>query len=277
MEWLPEATRAPEPPPNELEPEPEPDVEPESDARMEPEPAAPVVVQRSPETRPRVERRASEGAQEGAGESGIVALEGAPSGEAVSKGGGAPDGKPSQGIDLGLDGRLLALDAARRGEPSDAPTRRLQQSIEADLTARDVARGLARGGPLVRPLSVAVRERGPTRGSAVFRVTTDARGSVIDVELVSGLTTEWSRALALLRERLRGTLLRVPPGASGLAVTLEVLARVQRPSGSQIEDSSVAVRAKDASVRGSFDFGDLSGGAQRMVHTRILGEAILRD
>src|SRR5690606_16413454 len=128
VEWLPEATRAPEPPPNELEPEP--DVEPESDARTEPEPAAPVVVQRSPETRPRVERRASEGAQEGAGESGIVALEGAPSGEAVSKGGGAPDGKPSQGIDLGLDGRLLALDAARRGEPSDAPTRRLQQSIE---------------------------------------------------------------------------------------------------------------------------------------------------
>ncbi|MFO7181063.1 MAG: hypothetical protein DIU78_020345 [Pseudomonadota bacterium] len=278
VEWLPDEERSPEPPPPEPLPEPLP--EPTPTDRAEPSPEPSVVVQRPPEaleTRRRGEPSASEGARGDSQEAGVVALEGSGSGEARAGGSGDGEGAPAKKIDLGLDGRLLTLDAARRGEASDLPSRRLQQSLEADISARDVALGLARGGPLVRPLSVAARERGPTRGSAVFRITTDARGGIIDVELVSGLTTEWSRALSLLRERLRGTLLRVPPGTRGVAVTLEVLARVQRPSGAKVEDGAISVRRKDASVQGSFDFANLSGNEQRVVHTRIVSEEIIRD
>jgi len=192
--------------------------------------------------------------------------------------------EPERKIDLGLDGHFFlgqpreAADGVRKseGKPKLDPQKRLQDALAAD----DVQRGLARGGALVGSLSAAAREAGPVRGEALFAVTVGADGGMLSTELVGG-GSEWIAALGSFRALAAKKRLRVPPGARGLRVTFSVRAKVQRPSGKEVEDS--AVRAARPSIvepnglvpHGDFDLADLGGGGQRLVYARVVSEEVL--
>ncbi len=176
-------------------------------------------------------------------------------------------------IDLGLDGRMYALLPPEQPAARPEPGRALSQSIQAELLRADVAHGLARGGALVGALNEAVRGAGPTRGNAVFRVTVDAQGQTREVELVSGLETEWGPALKLFREQSKRKRVRVPAGAEGLRITFNVSSKVQRASGKDASRGPVGV--SPLSLSADFDVADLSGSVQRLVYARVVSEEVL--
>jgi len=198
--------------------------------------------------------------------------------------GEAAPAEPERKIDLGLDGHFFlgqpteGPPSVRRpeGKPRPDPQKRLENALAAD----DVQRGLARGGALVGTLSAAVREAGPVRGDALFAVTVGPDGGVLSAELVRGAGSEWAAALGSFRALAVKKRLRVPPGARGLRVTFSVKAKVQRPSGKEVEDSAVSAARPSLAPNGlvphgDFDLADLAGGGQRLVYARVVAEEVL--
>ncbi|MET0794644.1 MAG: hypothetical protein ABW061_24195 [Polyangiaceae bacterium] len=192
--------------------------------------------------------------------------------------------EPERKIDLGLDGHFFLgppSEMLPRIHKSDAkPRADPQKRLENALAADDVQRGLARGNELVGSLNAAVREAGPVRGEAMFRVTVGADGGVLSAELVRGAGADWSAALSSFRALAARKRLRVPPGARGLRVTFSVKAKVQRPSGKEVESSAVGVATPSLAPNGlvphgDFDLADLGGGGQRLVYARVVSEEVL--
>jgi hypothetical protein len=202
---------------------------------------------------------------------------------AQAQGEGAPP-EPERKIDLGLDGHFFLGPPSemlpRIHKPDARPRPDPQKRLENALAADDVQRGLARGNALVGSLSAAAREDGPLRGEAMFRVTVGADGGVLSAELVQGAGSDWAAALSSFRALAAQKRLRVPPGARGLRVTFTVKAKVQRPSGKEVEESPVGVGAPSLKPNGlvphgDFDLADLAGGGQRLVYARVVSEEVL--
>lgn len=199
------------------------------------------------------------------------------------------DAQPARKIDLGLDGHFFIHDPVAANTASPAPAAELgprmrksttQRQLEAALSANDVARGLARGNALLGSLNSAARSEGPLRGEAVFRATVAADGSFGNVELLGGTATEWSAVLVAFRKLAATKRVRLPPGAKGLRVTFSVKAKVQRPSGKDVDATPVRVGGPSLTpvgigVDGDFDLADLSGSAQRLVYARVVSEEVL--
>lgn len=193
--------------------------------------------------------------------------------------------EPERKIDLGLDGHFLLGPTSDPGpsirKPERKPKPDPQKRLENALAADDVQRGLARGGALVGSLSAAVREAGPVRGEALFAVTVGADGGVLSAELLRGRGSEWAAALGSFRALAAQKRLRVPPGARGLRVTFAVKTKVQRPSGKEVEDSSISAAPPSLTApnglvpHGDFDLADLAGGGQRLVYARVVSEEVL--
>lgn len=199
--------------------------------------------------------------------------------------------QPSRPIDLGLDGRLFLLPSQGTGERAPAPVSTaplgpraphsdIQRQLQASLAADDVKRGMARGNALLGSLDSAARAQGPVRGEALVRVTVGADGSLLGVELSSGSAAEWGDAMRSFRELATRKRLRMPPGAKGMRVTFSVKAKVQRPSGKEVEASGVGVdqpslKPGGLNLKGDFDLADLGGGAQRLVYARVVSEEVL--
>lgn len=222
----------------------------------------------------------------------LPALSDAPSGEdagatALSE---ATPGEPAPAeterkIDLGLDGHFFlgvpSEPAPSVRRPDTKPRPDPQKRLENALAADDVRRGLARGNALLGSLSAAAREAGPVRGEAILSVTVGADGSMLSAELVRGAGSEWAAALGSFRALAIKKRLRVPPGARGLRVTFSVKAKVQRPSGKEVEDSAIStarpslVEPNGLVPHGDFDLADLGGGAQRLVYARVVSEEVL--
>jgi hypothetical protein len=186
-------------------------------------------------------------------------------------------------IDLGLDGRLLMPGPAEVGSLRNgkrALARDLERSLNSSLAQDDVARGLAKGGLLVGPLNAAVRVVGPSSGEASIRVTFDAAGEVRELELLRGAMPDWSNALRAFRAEAKRRRVRVPDGANGLRVTLDVSVKTQRPSGTETGTSSLKLKrpslAPDGlTFRGGFDVADLSGKSERVATSRVVAEEVL--
>lgn len=192
--------------------------------------------------------------------------------------------EPERKIDLGLDGHFFLGTPSERSpsvrQPERKPRPDPQKRLENALAADDVQRGLARGNALVGSLSAAVREAGPVRGEAVFSVTVGPDGGMLSAELVRGAGSDWAAALGSFRALAVKKRLRVPPGARGLRVTFSVKAKVQRPSGKEVEASAISAAppsfaANGLVPHGDFDLADLAGGGQRLVYARVLSEEVL--
>lgn len=192
--------------------------------------------------------------------------------------------EPERKIDLGLDGHFFLGPPSemlpRIRKPDRKPKLDAQQRLENALAADDVQRGLARGNALVGSLSTAARDSGPVRGEATFQVTVGADGGMLSAELVRGTAADWATALSSFRALAAQKRLRVPPGARGLRVTFSVKAKVQRPSGKEVEASSIGVAGPSLAPNGlvphgDFDLADLGGGGQRLVYARVVSEEVL--
>jgi hypothetical protein len=193
-------------------------------------------------------------------------------------------------INLGINGELFRLlDAERAANPvvvARKETRKrdagaeLTHGLTAALLADDLRHGRARGNVLLGTLHSAVRQLGPTRGQAVIRVTVNGSGEVTGVELNRGTEEEWTEVLRAFKQRVQSKRVRVPDGAAGLRITFSVAARVQRPSGKDVESGAVSVArpslAPDGlTPHGTFDLADLSNKTARMLAVRIINEEIL--
>jgi hypothetical protein len=198
--------------------------------------------------------------------------------------GEAAPAEPERKIDLGLDGHFFLgppnepLPRLRKAYVKPRPDP--QKSLANALAADDVQRGLARGNVLVGSLNAAIREAGPLRGEAMFRVTVGSDGGVLSADLVRGAGSDWSAALSSFRALAAQKRLRLPPGTRGLRVTFSVKAKVQRPSGKEVESFPVGVAAPSLNPNGlvphgDFDLADLGGAGQRLVYARVVSEEVL--
>jgi hypothetical protein len=186
--------------------------------------------------------------------------------------------KAERPIDLGLDGHFFM-----RPPSEDGPRLRkspAQRQLEMSLSASDVQRGLARGGALVSSLNAAVRDAGPTRGEALFRVTVGPDGGMIDTELLGGSARDWAAAVQAFRVLAASKRVRVPPGARGLRMTFSVKSKLQLPSGKEVtapgvDVASPALDPNGLTLHGTFDVADLASGAQRLVYAHVVSEEVL--
>lgn len=180
--------------------------------------------------------------------------------------------EPPRKINFGIDNGFFM-------RPSTEPMPRVKkpvylQQMQDALSADDVRRGLARGNALLGSLSSAAREVGPVRGDALLSVTVGADGSVSAAELLRGDASEWASVIASFRSLAASKHVRVPPGARGVRVTFAILAKVQRPSGKEIDASGTDIEP-NGSVRHSFDVSDLGSSTQRLVYAHVVSEEVL--
>jgi hypothetical protein len=132
----------------------------------------------------------------------------------------------------GLPGGPERPPAPNRSAPHEAPG--VEQSIRDALSERDREIGLAASGPIVGVAEEISRaSETPWNSRATFEVTTDASGAVAAVRLLNASEAwgAWERVAKDLHAALRGRTLHVPAGSTGLAVTLDVVSRLQLPSG----------------------------------------------
>lgn len=213
------------------------------------------------------------------------------SGATVSDGLNRPSALATeQKINLGLNGDLLRmLDAQRAANPVGLPQKRarridagpeLTRRLTAAILTEDLRHGHARGNVLSGALDSAVRHSGPTRGQAMIRVTVNASGEVTGVKLVRGEDDDWSAVLRTFGQEARSKRVRVPSGAAGLRITFSVSAKVQRPSGKEIDSApggfaSPSMAPDELTMNGTFDLADLSNKSARMLAVRIVNEELL--
>jgi hypothetical protein len=185
----------------------------------------------------------------------------------------ASSDKPARKIDFGVDDGFFMRPTGDGMLRVPKPV--LQRQLEAALSADDVRRGLARGGALLGSLNAAIREAGPVRGQALLSVTVGPDGGLTAVEFLRGDASEWSSALASFRALAARKRLRVPPGAQGLRVTFSVQAKVQRPSGKEVDSSGLDVEPQGFALRHTFDVSDVGAGTERLVYARVVSEEVL--
>jgi hypothetical protein len=138
--------------------------------------------------------------------------------------------------------------------------------------ARDMALGLVPGGELVTLTGDIVRRsRTPMNGRALLQFDTDGAGMVASVRVldVSSGRVEWDQVASEIAASARRRPLRVPTGARGLAVTLEVTSALKTVNGASAGDKPLA-KALGAMMDPIGTLVDSTTSAQRVVATRIV-------
>lgn len=193
----------------------------------------------------------------------------------------------STAIDLGLDGRILRptyreVEARQRSssERRAEVQRNLDASFRTAAVAEDARRGYGRGNIFIGALSSAVRVAGPPVGEAVISASFNAMGELNGLTLVQGTVGDWSRAIQAFRTQAKQKRVPMPSGAKGLRITFRVAAKIQKPSGKEIDVSSLNLKrpslaANGLTLRGDFDLADLSGKSTQSVSARVLSEEVL--
>ena len=107
-------------------------------------------------------------------------------------------------------------------------------SVRMGLDAHDREVGFRAGGPLVEATREAVSfSLVPNVAHALLEFTTDRSGLVVSVRVLDANADRraWEDVSVALTKSSRNKPLRVPPGASGVAVTMQVESKVTLPSG----------------------------------------------
>jgi hypothetical protein len=143
-------------------------------------------------------------------------------------------------------------------------------AMRGALHDRDVSLGLGGGGPVVAALEAAVRASvAPDESHATLVAVADASGVVIRVDVESATDNSSYHAVAEdLLERLRSHSVRIPAGARGLAMRIDVTSVLARPSG-----GSVGLDPTKAGMH--FDISDIGERPKRVIHARVLQEDLL--
>ena len=152
--------------------------------------------------------------------------------------------------------------------------------LGAALDASDRLSGVA---PARLPGAVsAVREAagtaGPDRGSAVFVLSTDSSGHVVNVSVQGGgaNTKEWEELIPAIKASMSNTRARMKNGAAGMSVSIAVEAEHRNPSGTLEGHKIGGPKVENASlVVMTFDLSDIGSRATRQIRVRQLGEQTL--
>ncbi len=144
------------------------------------------------------------------------------------------------------------------------------EAMRAAMHDNDVALGLGGGGPVVSAVEEAVRDgMGADEGRAVLIAVADASGVVLRVDIESSSDSVAFQGVAdELLKRLQGKHVRVPAGARGLAMRINVESHMANPSG-----GTVGLDPRSAGAH--FDIADLGARAKRVIHARVLAEQVL--
>ena len=153
----------------------------------------------------------------------------------------------------------------------NAAEAKLDAQLKSALDSKDTETGSGFGGPIVSAAH-SVAAPSTAMGWATFDVTTDALGSVTMVRVVDfggGDSKSWQSVAKGIHATLGSTHLRVPTGASGVAVRIRVDAAMKYPSGAT---SPITPMIGAGTVGGSFDLADIGQPKRRIVQVHIVSE-----
>jgi hypothetical protein len=164
----------------------------------------------------------------------------------------------------------------RAGQDDGAPPSATgaADSVRAALESQDLEMGLSAGGPLVGPTRDAVRTSlVPDFAHALLEFTTDETGLVVSVRVLDSNSDVhvWDEVAQKITADARKKPLRVPRGAQGLAVTMQVESKMVSASGHDLREGTLK-----RIVSGMFDPTDLlldsQDKPQRVVQARVVSE-----
>jgi hypothetical protein len=138
------------------------------------------------------------------------------------------------GVGIGRAPSTLRVPTERPASRRERAARRVQRVLSQGLADHDRELGLGAHGPIIGALERAARSAAtPANGRAELLATVDASGRLVSIEVleVSEDFRAWQRAAERARRALGHQRFRVPPSAQGLALRLEIVSRVQMPSG----------------------------------------------
>lgn len=178
-------------------------------------------------------------------------------------------------IDTGL-GRGLHWAMVGPAPSATAPPRPLSATggLQEALDQHDRVIGLGFGGPASSAVRAAASNiTAPRLGLATIEVVFNGAGKVQSARVLYANqdTAGWARVAADAQAMLSAASIRVPPQSGGLAVTLQVEARTQLPSGTKPGDGT-SVHPTGLGLAGEFDLADLGATPTRNVSVRIVGE-----
>jgi hypothetical protein len=181
---------------------------------------------------------------------------------------------------LALDGKNHFLgERSAASEADEDPERAARregnrqagEAMRAALHEHDIALGLGGGGPVVTALeAAALASTAPLDSRAIVIAVADASGSVthVDIESASADPASFHAIAEDALARLRGQAVRVPAGAQGLSMRIEVVSRIAAPSG-----GGVGLDPKSAGAH--FDLSDIGSRQRRVIHAHVIAEQIL--
>jgi TonB family protein len=150
-------------------------------------------------------------------------------------------------------------------------------SLRAALDAHDRSLGLGTGGPLVEPTREAVSASlVPGFARAVLEFTTDRAGLVVSVRVLDSSSDRqaWDEVAEKLAQGTRKRPLRMPPGARGIAVTMQVESTIRNASG-QDPGQSVLSRVAGGLFEPSELLMDSNAKPRRVVVAKVISETRL--
>jgi hypothetical protein len=200
-----------------------------------------------------------------------------PPGSAPS--GGAASPIPFTAAELGIggtNGRNPFLPRAEEKPPADGADHPAARAMRGTGLAHDRELGLGPEGPAIAALGDATsRSIAPLRGRARFVVRTGGDGLVLGIDLLdSDGGPGWSDAGRIALESLRGKKMKLPRGATGMNMHIEIRSEMKLPNG---ENAPVGARLGDNKMP-EFTIPDVSNIGQkprRVVHARAVGTEVL--
>lgn len=150
------------------------------------------------------------------------------------------------------------------------------RALRGLASARDRELGLGPEGPAIAALKGATSSSmAPTKGRASFIIRAGGDGLVFAVDLVdSEGGSGWADAGRLALQSLRGKKVRVPQGARGIAMRIEVRSEMKLPNG---ESAPFGVRegANRMPEMTIPDVSNIGAKPRRVIHARATGTEVL--
>lgn len=198
-----------------------------------------------------------------------------PPGNGVPGDGVSPLAPTPEQLGLGGIGRSNPF-LPRRGEPEPDLTKPRREKMRATGLAHDTQLGLGPEGPALTALSDSTRtSMAPLQGRATFLVRSDRDGLVSSIDLIdSEGGGGWLEAGKLAFEALKAKRFRVPEGANGLAMRIEVTSGMKLPNG---QDSPVGTRRGSGGMPEMLipDVSNIGASPRRVVKSRIVSTEAL--
>ncbi|MDB4942161.1 MAG: hypothetical protein JWP97_1695 [Labilithrix sp.] len=192
-------------------------------------------------------------------------------------GGERPPSPPLTPEQLGLGGIGKSNPfLPRRAEPEASLDKPRRERLRGTGLEHDTQLGLGPEGPALGALSDGTRMSiAPLEGRAIFLVRSDRDGLVSSIDLLdSAGGTGWLEAGKLAFEALKAKRFRVPTGANGLAMRIEVTSGMKLPNG---QDAPVGTRRGAGGMPELTipDVSNIGAAPRRVVKSRIVSTEAL--